>query len=73
MTVLQPTDAWASSLPRIQNRFPYLQLNLVPSLLQDRDAFVAYLAKTHQLTLTEAQEEIEDFLFVEGLLREIED
>ncbi|OUS36073.1 hypothetical protein A9Q94_10755 [Rhodobacterales bacterium 56_14_T64] len=72
MTVLRSTDAWITSLPRIQNRFPYLHPQLVPKLLHDRDAFVAHLAQTHQLTLTEAKEEVEDFFFVEGLLREVE-
>ncbi|PCJ07597.1 MAG: hypothetical protein COB16_10650 [Rhodobacteraceae bacterium] len=73
MTVLRSTDVWVTSLPRMQNRFPYLHPKLVPSLLHDREAFVAHLAQTHQLTLREAQEEVEDFFYVEGLLREVED
>ncbi|MVO14453.1 hypothetical protein [Parasedimentitalea huanghaiensis] len=72
MTVLNASKDWANCLPRIQNRFPYLQPALAPSLLQDPEAFVVYLAQTHHLTLTEAKEEVDDFLFVEGLLREVE-
>lgn len=72
MAVLHSTKVRAASLPRMQNRFPYLHPNLVPTLLQDREAFIAHLAKTHQLTLTEAQEEVDDFLFIEGLLSEVE-
>jgi hypothetical protein len=40
--------------------------------LDDRDKFVAYLARTHHLTLTEAREEVDDFLYVESLLRELD-
>lgn len=72
MTALRSTNVRAASLPRMQNRFPYLHPDLVPSLLQDREAFIAHLAKTHQLTLTEAREEVDDFLFIEGLLYEVE-
>ncbi|NRB18599.1 MAG: hypothetical protein HRU33_13790 [Rhodobacteraceae bacterium] len=72
MEVLRRIKVEAASLPRIQNRFPYLHPKLVPSLLHDREAFIEHLAKTHQLTLTEAREEVEDFLFIEGLLNEVE-
>lgn len=72
MAALHSTKVKAASLPRMQNRFPYLQQELVPSLLQDREAFIKHLALTHQLTLTEAREEVEDFLFIEGLLNEVE-
>ncbi|NIZ60848.1 hypothetical protein DL239_07665 [Sedimentitalea sp. CY04] len=73
MAVLSSTKVKAESLPRMQNRFPYLQKKMVPSLLQDREAFIKHLATTHQLTLTEAREEVEDFLFIEGLLEEVDD
>lgn len=72
MTVLHSAKVSDASLPRIHSRFPYLRGNLAPSLLQDYDAFVAHLAQTHHLTLTEAREEVEDFLYVEGLMREVE-
>lgn len=73
MTVLHSPNVESISLPRIQNRFPYLHPNLVPSLLKDRKAFVEHLAKTHQLTLTEAQEEVDDFFYIEGLLKEVDE
>ncbi|WIY24863.1 hypothetical protein [Parasedimentitalea psychrophila] len=72
MEALRSTEVGAASLPRMQNRFPYLHPKLVPSLLHDREAFIEHLAKTHQLTLTEAREEVEDFFFIEGLLSEVE-
>ncbi|WP_316634580.1 hypothetical protein [Ruegeria intermedia] len=37
----------------------------------DRKRFEAYLAERHHLTMTEAHEEVEDFLFTEGLNREL--
>jgi len=73
MAVLPSPKVKSDSLPRMQTRFPYLHQNMVPSLLQDREAFIEHLASTHQLTLTEAREEVEDFLFIEGLLDEVGD
>ncbi|WP_342777310.1 hypothetical protein [Ruegeria sediminis] len=37
---------------------------------QDRKRFEAYLAERHHLTVNEAREEVEDFLFTESLNRE---
>ena len=36
----------------------------------DRKQFEAYLAERHHLTVNEAHEELEDFLFTESLNRE---
>lgn len=37
----------------------------------NRAAFEAYLARAHNLSLTEAREEIDDFLYLEALSREV--
>lgn len=42
----------------------------MPFLKQDRSRFEAYLAGMHNLSIQEAHEEIEDFMFVETLARE---
>ena len=55
---------------RIQSRFPNLEDSAMPFLKTDRQRFEAYLADRHDLTLTEAREELDDFLFVEQLARE---
>ncbi|MFT6457772.1 MAG: hypothetical protein ACJARR_000645 [Pseudophaeobacter arcticus] len=57
--------------PRAKQRFPHLQFDTVSSLKGDHDGFVSYLADSHQLTLREAREEIEDFLFTESLHAEL--
>ncbi|MEY8830775.1 hypothetical protein AB9K34_20575 [Sedimentitalea sp. XS_ASV28] len=61
---------WAVWYRRLQNRFPNLDDGAMPFAKIDRGGFEAYLAETHNLSLTEAQEEIEDFLFVESLILE---
>ena len=38
--------------------------------MEDRKQFEAYLAERHHLTVNEAREELEDFLFTEALNRE---
>lgn len=67
------TQNWAQAFPRVKSRFPQLDEADTLCLKLDRSRFEAYLAEKHQLTLTEAQEEFEDFLFVESLNREIAD
>ncbi|WP_443136559.1 hypothetical protein [Leisingera sp. ANG1] len=59
-------------MPRIKQRFPHLKASNAPSILDDRDRFVAYLARTHHLTMNEAKEEVDDFLYIESLLRELD-
>jgi len=45
----------------------------MPFLKLDRDRFEAHLADTHQMTLDEARQEFEDFLYIETLAREVGD
>ncbi|MCD9146878.1 hypothetical protein [Pseudophaeobacter flagellatus] len=71
MTTLPSPWRWESMYPRAKQRFPHLCAETVPSLAQDRDGFVAYLADTHHLTLREAEEEVDDFLFTESLHAEL--
>jgi hypothetical protein len=71
MTILPTPIPWDEMYPRAKQRFPHLHPG-VPNLERDRLGFVAYLARTHHLTLREAQEEVEDFLFTESLHAELE-
>ncbi len=66
------TASWAVRFPRAKQRFPYLQRRFAPCPIRDKDGFVAYLAQSHHLTLTEAREEADDFLFWESLYAELE-
>lgn len=72
MQVYTASPSWAVRFPRAKQRFPYLQRRQAPCPLGDKEGFVAYLAKTHHLTLTEAREEAEDFLYCERLHAELE-
>ncbi|TNF63694.1 MAG: hypothetical protein EP307_04645 [Rhodobacteraceae bacterium] len=73
MTWSDLTGNWGAWFARIKTRFPNLDDGAMPFLKQDRDRFEAYLAQTHDLTLEEAREEFEDFLYVESLAREAMD
>jgi hypothetical protein len=46
----------------MKTRFPDLEDSSMPFLKQDRDRFEAYLAHTHDLTVSEAREEFQAFL-----------
>lgn len=66
------TRNWGTWYRRLQTRFPHLDDGAMPYAKVDRSLFEAYLAETHNLSVTEAREEIDDFLFVEKLARECE-
>lgn len=71
-TSSQLTIQWVKGLPRAKRRFPRLRWSLAPDPMHDIDGFVAYLARTHHLTLGETREEMDDFLFTESLRAELE-
>ncbi len=73
MDWLEFTQDWASSYSRAKQRFPNLRDADMSYLKRDRGRFEAYLADRHHLTMSEAREELEDFLYVETLLRESRD
>lgn len=64
------TTDWAMWFRRMQSRFPHLDDSAMPFVKQDRGRFEAYLAGTHNLSMEEAREEIDDFLFVETMALE---
>ena len=70
MTWTDLTRDWADSYDRIKSRFPMLEDGDMPFLKLDRARFEAHLAERHDMTLNEAREEFEDFLFIEQLTRE---
>ncbi|NOD63178.1 MULTISPECIES: hypothetical protein [unclassified Ruegeria] len=61
---------WSAAYARAKRRFPNLRDQDMMRVSKDRKGFEAYLAERHQLTMNEAHEEVEDFLFTEGLNRE---
>ncbi|MCX8953713.1 MULTISPECIES: hypothetical protein [unclassified Ruegeria] len=64
------TQDWNAAYARAKRRFPNLRDQDMMRVSKDRKGFEAYLAERHQLTMNEAHEEVEDFLFTEGLNRE---
>ena len=65
------TQDWASCYARAKARFPNLRDRDMAFVKKDRKRFEAYLAERHHLTVNEAREEVEDFLFTESLNREL--
>ncbi|WP_170477728.1 hypothetical protein [Ruegeria arenilitoris] len=65
------TQDWSALYSRAKLRFPNLRDKDMATMRKDRKQFEAYLAERHHLTVTEAREELEDFLYTEGLKREI--
>ena len=63
---------WAIWSPLMRARFPYLETRAMNRTRHDRQAFEAYLAQSHNLSLNEAREEIEDFLYIETLASELQ-
>lgn len=65
------TKDWAIWSPLMKARFPYLETRTMNRVRHDRKTFEAYLARSHNLSLNEAREEIEDFLYIETLASEL--
>lgn len=65
------TKDWELWSPLMRARFPYLETRAMNRARHDRGTFEAYLARSHNLSLNEAREEIEDFLYVETLASEL--
>lgn len=64
------TQDWGTSYARAKRRFPNLRKQDMAPVPKDRQQFEAYLAERHHLTVNEAREELDDFLFTEALNRE---
>lgn len=61
---------WPHWYERFKTRFPHLDDASMPYVGHDRQRFEAHLARTHHLTLREAREEVDEFLFTETLTHE---
>ena len=63
----------AKSMPRLRQRFPDLVVDSSLCPITQEDAFVSALAKAQGISLTEAREEMRDFLYMESLRDELSD
>ena len=62
MTWSELTQDWATSYKALQGAFPNLEPSAMPFLKGDQDRFESYLAATHDMSLIEAQNALDDFL-----------
>ena len=70
MTWAEMTSNWGSIITRLQNRFPHIDHAALQTPPQDTRHLTRHLAERHDLTLLEADEELRDWMFVEGLARQ---
>ena len=69
MTWSDMTQNWSEWFDRLKGRFPRIDDGAMAYLKQDRERFEAHVAATHDLTLGEAREQFEQFLYIETLAR----
>ena len=62
--------SWQISLPMIRLRFPHADERALDALAQGHSAFTDLMAATHDLTLEEAREEVEDWMHILHLTHE---
>ena len=64
---------WNSHLRALAQRFPYADLATLSAIKDEPLEMSRALAKSHDLTLNEAHEELEHYLLVQQLAREASD
>ncbi|MCF6443288.1 hypothetical protein [Nereida sp. MMG025] len=67
MPIMKLPSVITFSPAAIKQRFPQADLAHLQVVHHDKHKLVAHLAETHHLTMTEAMEEISDWLFVQEL------
>ncbi len=64
---------WPLFRTRLKNHFPHVDFDKLADPPRDRRALVQHLADTHNLSLVEAHEALEQFLDLEDLARRVMD
>lgn len=64
------TANWGNSIRLLKSRFPHIDEKVVQDAAQDPDSVIAHLARQHDLTDSEAREELQDWAFVQSLARQ---
>lgn len=62
---------WGQRIELIRDRFPHVEESALARRCASKRDVISYLAESHQLTLDEAREELEDWLFTLGLSRRL--
>lgn len=65
------TEEWSFWGTIIRNRFPQLSQTELKLPVEDRGVFEAQIARSHELSINEAREEIDDLIYVQTLAREV--
>lgn len=63
--------SWTTQTHKLVARFPYLERKAVAAFKGDQTEFAEYLAGSHHLTVSEAKEELEDYMYSEMMARDI--
>ena len=61
----------SKSMPRLRQRFPDLVIDSTMCPVAQSDEFIHALASAQGISLTEAREEMRDFLYMESLRAEL--
>ena len=64
------TNDWPTWAERMRQVYPYLEARRMRHAPENRHEFEEHLAATHNLSLDEAHEEVEDFLVFRAPLQE---
>ena len=67
------TANWIAIRDRLARRFPHADPKTLAHPPRDKGWLARHLAEAHDLTIFEAREELEDFLSVEDLARQVMD
>lgn len=70
MTWTDMTTDWRRALRGLKTRFPRINEKEIARGPQQTSAIAAHLAKQHDLTPLEAEEELKDWLYVQSLARQ---
>ncbi len=73
MTWTDLANNWNTHLRALLERFPYADRGALGAAMGEPDSTARVLAQSHDLTLHEAREVLDDFLFVQGLARDTAD
>lgn len=73
MVWTEVTANWNSVSTQLKNRFPRLDVSIGVDPPRSIDHLAHQVAKTHDLTVFEALEELRDWMFVEGLANQASD
>lgn len=64
------TANWTDNLSRLKSRFPLIDTREMSEPPSQHDIVTAHLARQHDLTPLEAEEELKDWAYIQSLARQ---